>query len=49
MRRLPVVNATGELVGIVSIDELLKALTDQLTDMTHVLTRERENEVQARR
>ncbi len=49
VRRLPVVNAAGELVGIVSIDDLLKALTGQLTEMTHVLTRERENEVQARR
>jgi CBS domain-containing protein len=49
VRRLPVVNEAGDLIGIVSIDDLLEVLTEQMTEMARVLGREREQEVHARR
>jgi CBS domain-containing protein len=49
VRRLPVVNESGELTGIVSIDDLLETLTEQMSEMARILGRERQHEVQTRR
>lgn len=49
VRRLPVVNDAGDLVGIVSIDDLLEALAEQMTEMARILGREREQEARYRR
>lgn len=48
VRRVPVVSRGGGLIGIVSIDDLLQLLAQELTGLAHVMPRERAAEVQAR-
>ncbi len=49
VRRMPVVNAEGRLVGIVTIDDLLAVLAEELTDIARIVSREQSHEQQARR
>ncbi len=49
VRRMPVVNAEGRLVGIVTIDDLLAVLAEELTDIARIVSREQTHEQQARR
>ena len=49
VRRLPIVGEDGRLVGIVSIDDLLEVLAEQMTDLTRIVAREQAHEAQARR
>jgi CBS domain-containing protein len=49
VRRMPVVNAAGALVGIVTIDDLLPQLAAQLADLSELAARGREQETVARR
>ena len=49
VRRLPIVGGDGQLVGIVSIDDLLEVLAEQMTDLTKIVSREQAHEAQARR
>jgi CBS domain-containing protein len=49
VRRLPIVDKAGHLVGIVSIDDLLEILAKQMTDLTRIVSREQAHEARARR
>ena len=49
VRRIPVVTEEGRLVGLVSFDDLLELVTEQLSDLTKVLRREQLHEATARR
>ncbi len=44
IRRLPVVDAFGALVGIVSTDDLLRFLADEVGDIVRLMSREQELE-----
>ena len=46
VRRMPVVNAEGRLVGIVTIDDLLAVLAEELTDIARIVSREQTHEQQ---
>ena len=48
VRRIPIVSHGGGLIGIVSIDDLLELLAEELTGLSHVMPRERAAEAKAR-
>jgi CBS domain-containing protein len=49
VRRMPVVDADGRLAGIVTIDDLLEVLAEELTDIARIVSREQSHEQQARK
>jgi CBS domain-containing protein len=49
VRRLPIVGGDGQLIGIVTIDDLLEVLAEQLTELAKVVAREQAREAGARR
>lgn len=49
VRRLPVVGDDGELVGIVTLDDLLVLLADELNALARLVTREQQKEISTRR
>ena len=48
VRRLPIVREDGHLVGIVSIDDLLGVLAEELGDIARIVARERGQEAVTR-
>lgn len=49
VRRMPVVGMENQLIGIVTIDDLLEVLAEELKDIVSVVSREQSHERQARR
>lgn len=49
IRRLPVIDDDGGLVGIITSDDLLLLLSKDLAELTKLVTREQKNEVTKRR
>jgi CBS domain-containing protein len=48
VRRLPVVGAHGELVGIVSADDVLELVAEELVNLARIIGREQRQEVSRR-
>ncbi len=48
IRRLPIVNDAGGLVGIVSVDDLIELLAEHLSDLARLVTIEQRRERTAR-
>ena len=44
VRRMPVVNENGGLVGIVSLDDMLDLISDELSGLTKIVSHEQERE-----
>jgi CBS domain-containing protein len=49
VRRMPIVNERGELVGIVSVDDMIEMLAGELTEVSKLIAREQGREVRLRR
>ena len=49
VRRLPVVDGHGVLIGIVALDDLLSLLAEELSELSVLVSREQEKESRARR
>lgn len=48
-RRAPVVNNDGVLIGIVSVDDLIELLAQELSDLSTLIAREQKQEAELRR
>jgi CBS domain-containing protein len=48
IRRLPVLTPSGALAGIVTIDDVLDIVAEQLANVVHAIERERVRETRAR-
>lgn len=49
VRRLPTVDLEGQLVGIVTVDDLLEILAEELSELAKVVAREQAHESAARK
>jgi CBS domain-containing protein len=49
VRRIPVVNQQGELEGLLSVDDVLELLAEQLTDIVDLVNKELNREGRLRR
>jgi CBS domain-containing protein len=49
IRRVPVVDRSGVLVGIVTVDDLIELLAEVLDDLTKLIRREQKREQETRR
>jgi CBS domain-containing protein len=49
VRRVPVVDKENRLIGIVTIDDLLEVMAEELGNLAHIVAREQTHEKQARK
>jgi CBS domain-containing protein len=49
VRRMPVVDGAGGLVGILTLDDLLSLLAEEMTELAKLVSHERQREATARR
>jgi Mg/Co/Ni transporter MgtE len=49
VRRLPTVDREGQLVGIVTVDDLLEILAEELNELATIVAREQSHEATARK
>ena len=49
VRRMPIVNLAGDLVGVVSVDDLIEILAEELSELARLIAREQGREVRLRR
>lgn len=49
IRRMPVVNAAGDLIGIVTLDDLIELLAEELNELARLIRHEQEREMKERR
>ena len=49
VRRMPIVDANNDLVGIVSIDDIIEILAEEMYQLAHLISREQIHERDARR
>lgn len=49
VRRMPVIDRNGALVGIVTIDDLLGLLAEEMTELARAIARQQEREAAARK
>lgn len=49
VRRAPVVNDAGELVGIIAVDDLVALLAEEMTELYKLMRHEQEQEIRLRR
>ena len=48
VRRMPVVSQQGKLTGIVSVDDLIQLLAEEMTELSKLISREQRKEARAR-
>lgn len=48
VRRVPVVDEHGALIGIVALDDLLSLLTEELSELSSLVSREQKREMESR-
>jgi CBS domain-containing protein len=48
IRRIPVVNQSGGLEGIVAVDEVLEYVSEKMSDLVRLMTKQRQLERQER-